>query len=87
MRFSHFCTWTMFTFLCLSPLYPQKIDTKNGVRITHNGKQGKWGNNPKVSLKLIRTFGGIDIDNEDYVFVMPQDVVMDSALNLYALDS
>lgn len=86
MKLRHVCAWILFIFLCLSSLYPQKIETKNGVRIVHNSKQRKWGNNPKVSLKLIRTYGGIDIDDENYVFVKPQDIVIDSETNLYALD-
>ncbi|MCX6578141.1 MAG: hypothetical protein NTV82_17330 [Candidatus Aminicenantes bacterium] len=37
-----------------------KIETKDGVRVIHNEKGGKLGNNPKARIELIRTIGGLD---------------------------
>lgn len=40
----------------------QKIETVNGVRIVHNEKGGKWGNNPEVRIELVRPIGGLDAE-------------------------
>ena len=53
----------LIVFLSMLALsYAQKIETKDGMRIIHNEKGGKWGKDLKVSLRLIRTIGGIDVD-------------------------
>ena len=65
----------------------QKSVTEEGTRIVHNVDDGKWGDYPRVSLELARTFGGLDVDDENYVFVGPRAVVMDSNSNIYLLDS
>lgn len=66
---------------------PQKVEIKNGVNIIHNEEEGKWKNDPQVSLKLIRTFGGIDIEDENLAFNRPYDITMDKEGNLYILDT
>ncbi len=68
-------------------LYAQKVETKDGVRIIHNEKGGKWGKDLKVSLQLIRTFGGIDVEDENLAFHSPEDMVMDAEERIYILDS
>ncbi|MFX1446224.1 MAG: hypothetical protein ACFFHV_22735, partial [Promethearchaeota archaeon] len=35
-----------------------KTEYEDGIRIVHNEKEGIWGKNPQVSLKLVRTLGG-----------------------------
>jgi len=70
----------------LSFSYHQDIEIKNGVRIVHNENSGKWGSSPQVSLKLIRTLGGIDVEDENLAFNSPRDIVMDKEGNLYILD-
>jgi DNA-binding beta-propeller fold protein YncE len=71
----------------LSPFsHAQKIEEKDGVRIIHNEKGGKWGSKPEVSLRLIRTIGGIDIDDENLAFHFPYDVAFDTSDNIYILD-
>jgi DNA-binding beta-propeller fold protein YncE len=64
----------------------QKSETVNGVRIIHNEKGGQWGANPAVKLELIRTIGGLDAE-ENLSFNNPNDIVQDSAGNLYILDT
>lgn len=86
MWLRRFCMWILSIFLCLSFLYSQKTETENGVRIVHNERKGKWGNNPKVSLRLIRTIGGVGVEDENCAFFLPQDTVMDSTANVYTLD-
>ena len=67
--------------------YPQKIETIDGVRIVHNEKVGKWGKNPDVAIKLIRTIGDVDTEDENLAFNSPSDIAMDSSGNIYILDS
>jgi sugar lactone lactonase YvrE len=65
----------------------QKMETKDGVRIIHNEKKGKWGDNPDVSLQLVQTIGGLEVEDENLLLNLPHDVVMDSNGNIYILDS
>jgi hypothetical protein len=67
--------------------YPQKIETIDGVRIVHNEKVGKWGKNPEVAIKLVRTIGDVDTEEENLAFNSPSDIAMDSSGNIYILDS
>ena len=76
---------TIFLSLCLFSL-PQKSEDKDGIRIVHNEKGGKWGSKPEVSLRLIRTTAGIDVEDENLAFHFPYDVAWDSSDNIYILD-
>ena len=80
-----------YLLLCLlfgfSFSYYQEIETRNGVRIVHNGSGGMWGLNPQVTLQLIRSIGGIDVEDENLAFKSPYDMCMDKEGNLYILDS
>jgi len=67
--------------------YSQKIETIDGVRVVHNEKVGKWGKNPEVAIKLIRTIGDVDTEDENLAFDSPSDIAMDSSRNIYILDS
>ncbi len=67
--------------------YPQKIETIDGVRVVQNEKVGKWGKNPEVAIKLIRTIGDIDTEDENLAFNSPSDIAMDFSGNIYILDS
>lgn len=67
--------------------YSQKIETVGGVRVVHNVKGGKWGKNPEVVIKLVRTIGDVDTEDENLAFNSPTDIAMDSAGNIYILDS
>jgi len=73
-------------FLLSSFSNAQKIEEKDGIRIIHNEKGGKWGSKPEISLRLIRTIGGIDTDDENLAFHFPYDIAFDSADNMYILD-
>jgi hypothetical protein len=72
--------------MILSMAAAQKVETVNGVQIVHNEKAGQWGNNPAVKLELVRTIGGLDAD-ENLSFNAPYDIVLDSAGNMYILDT
>jgi sugar lactone lactonase YvrE len=77
-----------FTLFLLSIFVgAQKIEMVEGVRVVHNEKGGKWGKNPEVAIKLIRTIGDVDTEDENLAFNSPSDIAMDSAGNIYILDS
>jgi hypothetical protein len=65
----------------------QKIEMVNGVRIIHNVKGGKLGNEPGVSIQLIRKIGDVDTLDENLAFNYPSDIAMDTSGNIYVLDS
>lgn len=64
----------------------QKIESSGNFRIVHNEKEGIWGKDPKISLELVRTLGGLDVEDENLAFNLPRDVVIDSQGNTYILD-
>jgi hypothetical protein len=77
-----------FVFLLASTAaYSQKIETIDGVRVVHNVKGGQWGKNPQVSIKLFQTIGDLNTEDENLAFNSPSDIAMDSAGNIYILDS
>ena len=80
-------TCFLFVLLLINAFsYCQRIEFKNGVRIVHNGDEGKWGKDLQVSLKLIRTIGGIDTLDENMAIRSPYDIAMDRTGNIYILD-
>ncbi len=66
---------------------PQKIETRDGVRIVHNEKAGRWGTNPKIAIEPVRIIGDADTDDENLAFNMPNDLAEDSRGNIYIADS
>jgi sugar lactone lactonase YvrE len=74
-----------FTFLGSS--HARQMETREGVRIIHNEKKGKWGDNPEVNLQLLRIIGGIEVEDENMLINSPHDAVLDLAGNIYILDS
>jgi len=66
---------------------PQKVETKDGVRIIHNVQPGKWGTTSKVRLDPVRIIGDSDTDDENLAFNMPNDLAEDSRGNIYIADS
>ena len=75
------------SFSFLGHSHAQQMETKDGVRIIHNEKKGKWGDKAEVSLKLVRTIGGIEVEDENMLINSPRDAVLDSKGNIYILDS
>jgi sugar lactone lactonase YvrE len=67
--------------------FPQKIETVDNIRVIHNEKGGIWGSDPKVELRLVRTIGDIDVEDENLAFRSPNDIVLDSTGNMYILDA
>jgi sugar lactone lactonase YvrE len=65
----------------------QKIETVAGVRVVNNEKGGTWGSRPRLSLKLLRTFGDFDVEDEHLAFSLPSDAVLDAGGNFYVLDT
>jgi len=75
--------------LILNPLTAasQKIETVNGVRIIDNEKGGVWKGQPKVRLTLVQAIGGIEAKDPELAFNQIYDVVLDSAGNIYVLET
>lgn len=65
----------------------QNVEMVDGVRLVHNDKEGLWGKKPKVELKLVRTLGDINAEDETIAFHMPSGLALDSRGNMYILDT
>lgn len=85
MKLAFFMGIAMFLITGIS--YPQTIETKDGIRLLHNEKEGKWGRNPEVSLEYEKNIGDLESDDENVLFYMPADIAVDDAGNVYVLDS
>lgn len=73
--------------LVTSASFSQKIETKDGIRLIHNEKEGKWGKKPKISLEYVNNIGDLESDDENVLFYMPTDIVLDEEGNVYVLDT
>jgi sugar lactone lactonase YvrE len=67
--------------------FSQKIETKDGIRLVHNEKEGKWGKKPEVSLDYVKNIGDLESDDENVLFYMPADMAVDEEGNMYVMDS
>ena len=85
LRVYFYCVFLLFLTLFIS--YAQKVETVDGVRVVHNGKAGKWGKDPRISLELVKTIGSIDTEDENLAFHIPTDIAIDSQGSIYILDS
>ncbi len=82
--------WTVFfgiILLIAGVSFSQKIETKDGIRLIHNEKQGKWGKKPEVSLEYVKNIGDLESDDENVLFYMPSDIAVDEEGNVFVLDS
>lgn len=76
----------LFVLIC-AIASAQQAETVDGVRVVHNKKGGLWGDAPKVALELARTIGDVDTDDENLAFSSPLDMAVDTAGNIFILDS
>ncbi len=82
--------WVVFigvVLLVAGISFSQKIETKDGIRLIHNGKEGTWGKEPKIALEYVRNIGDLESDDENVLFYMPSDIAVDDEGNMYVLDS
>jgi DNA-binding beta-propeller fold protein YncE len=77
----------LLLFLVSSLSFSQKIETEDGIRLVHNEKTGKWGKQPKISLEYVKNIGDLESEDENVLFYMPSDIVLDKEGNVYVLDS
>jgi hypothetical protein len=71
----------------LSFSFSQKTETIDGVRVVHNGNDGTWGKDPKVSLQFMKTVGDIESTDDNILFYMPTAMAFDEEGFIYVLDS
>lgn len=86
IKFTFYVRIALILTLTCFLVHAQKIETVDGVRVIHNGKEGKWGKNPEISLEYVKNIGDIESENENVLFHMPTDIVFDSQGNMYVLD-
>ena len=55
--------------------------------MVHNGKEGTWGKEPKVSMEFIKTIGDIESTDDNILFYMPSVMAFDEEGHIYVLDS
>lgn len=81
--------WSRLLFLSLLAVAAlgQSVETVNGVRLVHNGKEGQWGKKPRVQVEQVRTLGDVAAEDETVAFYMPAGIALDSQGNLYILDT
>lgn len=65
----------------------QKVEMVNGVRLIHNDREGLWGKKPKIELRLVRTIGDVNAEDEAIAFHIPSGLALDSQGNMYILDT
>ncbi len=70
----------------LGNLYPQS-KLENSKAIIVNNEHGEWEDNPKIQIELERVLGGLDEEDENFIFYNPSEVDFDSKGNLYVLDT
>lgn len=75
------------SLITIPTLPAQEIEIIDGVRVVHNPKGGKWGEDLPIGIKMVGTIGDIDTEDENLAFNMPSEIVLDQAGNLYILDS
>jgi len=62
------------------------VETVDGVRHVHN-MAPLWGDEPKVELEFVQQIGGLDVDDENFLFFRHSEIAKDTAGNIYVLDS
>lgn len=80
-----FITIIAFVIYCGKSDETYTVETIDGVKYVHNLAPA-WGDEPKVSLELVRKIGEREED-ENYYFYRPYSVVCDTEGNRYVLDS
>ncbi len=73
--------------VAVGELRAQRVEVVEGVRLVHNKGKGPSGKQPAIKLEPVRKLGDIDSTDPNTAFYMPGAVVLDSAGNIYVLDT
>jgi sugar lactone lactonase YvrE len=76
----------LLPWLLNSSIFGQGVETVNGVRVVHNGKEGQWGKTAGIRIELVRTLGDVAAEDESVAFYMPAGIALDGRGDLYILD-
>ncbi|MCX8159991.1 MAG: NHL repeat-containing protein [Candidatus Saccharicenans sp.] len=68
-------------------LRAQKVEVVDGIRLVHNKGKGTWSKKPALTLEPVRQLGDIDSTDPNTAFYLPAAVALDSAGNVYVLDT
>lgn len=74
-------------FITAHSVYAQKVSYEKGIKIVENGKEGLWGNNPKIKLEYEGKFGNNDDKDLSAYFGAATDIAFDQHGNIYVLDA
>ena len=80
-----FITCLLLLVYCNKSNETYKAEIKNGIKIIENLRP-KWGDESRITLEFVRKIGGLDTQDENYMFYMPLDLVQDAKGNKYVLD-
>ncbi len=87
-KYNHYIIFLSFLSLfvsCSKNNETYKVEIKNGIKIIEN-LSPKWGNESRITLEFVRKIGGLDTQDENYMFYQPLDLVQDAEGNKYILD-
>lgn len=83
------CILVLIIALAMAVSYgvPQTIKTEGGVRIVSNAREAKWAQDRRLYIRQSRIIGGIEVEDENFIFKSPMDMDMDDSGCLYVLDA
>ncbi len=84
----------LLVFLCLLSCSTEEVqeipnytmETVDGVKHIHN-QHPKWQESSEVELEFVRKIGDMESEDENYMFYLPHDIVVDTEQNIYVLDT
>ncbi len=90
---SQFCLKFLFVtvFFPTLPAVPElsyaQPSTKKAYAVTINNDQPEWGKDTKIRIKLVKTLGGLEEEDRNFLFYNPSDIKISPRGNIYVLDT